>query len=67
MRLNDDEYKLFVEKRFPSITHNDRGHVVDIGLDRFNVIRMFMFGCINELGNFNFGLFIKIYLIFCLF
>ena len=58
MRLNDDEFKLFVEKLFPSITHNKRGWVVDVGLDRFNVIRMFMFGCINELGKFNFGLYI---------
>ena len=62
MRLNDDEFKLFVEKLFPSITHNKHGWAVDISHDRFNVIRMFMFGCINELGKFNFGLFIFQYL-----
>ena len=61
MRLNDDEFKLFVEKLFPSITYDKEG-VADVGLDRFNVIRMFMFGCINELGKFNFGLFIFQYL-----
>ena len=61
MRLNDDEFKLFVEKLFPSITHDKDGDL-DVAEDRFNVIRMFIFGCINELGKFNFGLFIFQYL-----
>ena len=58
--LNVDDFESFLTRLFPRVTTNAREYV-DVGEDGYAVIRMFVFGCLNEMADRNIGLLFHLY------